>query len=175
MPKKRGQIILAGVVVSALAILIFTAFLTRGYCLTLRNDQTGALLLSRHINDGDVFSVGYIHSVNKSPVTEIYQIRQGKLTLIAVEFETFGAGMPTEPEHGQTLIYLPGGGMRIEGFDRAMDDLRYIIGYTTNHTLALGAEQIALDALDSAGQTIRFSVIRKSFSLTRKTGNFIRD
>jgi hypothetical protein len=56
------------------------------------------------------------------------------------------------------LEYLPGGGMRISGFDRVMGEFCYIIGYDTEHTLYLDERQIPLDSLDSAGQPVRFSV-----------------
>ena len=107
--------------------------------LVLSNGHTGAVLLRRGVGEGGGFSVSYIHSLNISLVTEIYEIREGKIVLTALEE----------------------GGTRIEGFDRAMDSVSYMIGYTTEHTLVLGEEQIRLDALDLAGQPVRFDLRRQ--------------
>jgi hypothetical protein len=155
---KKIAVSLALATLTAAFFIIFVV--ARTPYLVLTNGHTGAVLLRRSVSEGKQFSVGYIHSVNKSPVSEIYQIRQGQIVLIAVEFETFGAGMPTEPEFDQTLSILPGGGMRIDGFDRVIDSLSYMIGHTTEHTLILSDEQIALLTLDSAGQPVRFFVKR---------------
>jgi hypothetical protein len=80
--------------------------------------------------------------------------------LHAVEFETFGAGMPSEIEAGQTLVRLPGGRMRIEGFDRVMDGLRYLIGHATEHTLHIGETAIVMKTLEAPGQPVLFAFER---------------
>ena len=115
------------------------------------------------VNDGDEFSISYIHSVHVSPVTEFFEIRHGQIVLTATEFKTFGAGMPTEIEPGQALVHIPDGGMRIEGFNRVINTLRYIIGYTTEHTFHIGTQSIPLTDLSVPGQTVRFDVVRISF------------
>lgn len=92
---------------------------------------------------------------------EFYEIRQGQIILTALEFETFGAGMPAYPEPGQILEYLPEGGFRISGFDRVMGEFCYIIGYDTKLTLYINERNVPLDSLDSAGQTVRFSIQKR--------------
>ena len=129
----------------------------------LTNDSSGAVLYRIRLNEGDEFSVSFIHSVNISPVTEIFEIRQGRIVLTALEFYTFGAGMPTEIELYQTLVRLPDGGMRVEGFDRVIGDLRYIIGHTVGQTLNVANHEIPFTDLDEAGQTVLFTVRRLNF------------
>ena len=102
------------------------------------------------------FSVSYMHSVNQSKVTEIFEARQGQIVLTALEFETFGAGMPVELELGQVLTRLPGGVMRIDGFDRVIDDMRFLIGRDTKHMLHIGDLSVYLEP----GQAI-FSIKRR--------------
>jgi len=148
----------AGVVTAALAaIFLISLFCFRAPYLVLTNDQTGALLFRHRIDEGALFSVGYIHSVNQSPVTEIYQIRQGQIVLTALEFETFGAGMPTELDPGQTLVHLPAGGFRIEGFYRVISDLRYLIGHVADLTLYIDGREVPLNTLDASGQSVHFA------------------
>ena len=154
----RKRITVAGaVILAALAAVIFLPL--GGQHLVL--DSSGTQLLRHRVNEGDTFALQYTHSVNLSPVREIFEVRGGEIYFIALEFETFGAGMPTELEPGQTLTRLPQGGMRIEGAPRHIGDLRYIIGHYSQLTLCLGALQIPLKG--QAGQSVRFSVRRLNF------------
>ena len=155
--RNRIIIIVASVVIAALAT-VFLLFFSHATYLVLTDDLSGTHLRRVRMNGNKEFSIRFIHSVNISPVTEIFQIREGEIVLTALEFYTFGAGMPTEPQDGQTLIHLPEGGMRIDGFDRVMDGMRYSIGYDTEHTLRVGTRKIVLDTLESAGRRIRFDV-----------------
>ena len=79
---------------------------------------------------------------------------KGQIALTAIEFETFGAGMPTYLEPGQVLTHLPGGNMRIDGFDRTFYDLQFLIGYA-QHTLHYGNHSFSLEELVKAGQVVR--------------------
>ncbi|MCL2828427.1 MAG: DUF1850 domain-containing protein [Oscillospiraceae bacterium] len=154
----RKKLFVAGVVTAALAtIFLISLFFFRAPYLVLTNDQTGVLLFRHRIDEGDTFSVSYIHSVNQSPVTEIYRIKQGQIVLTALEFETFGAGMPTEVDPGQTLIHLPAGGFRIEGFNRVIGDLRYLIGHMADLTLHVDGQDVPLNTLDASGQSVHFA------------------
>ena len=141
----------------ALAVLGTLSFLIRIPYLTLTNAQTGQLLYIARVYEGEIFSISHIHSLHQSPVLEIYTLRSGQIILIALEFETFGAGLPEVLEPGQTLTRLETGGLRIDGFERPMADLRYLIGYTAEHTLHLAGRDIPLSALDCAGQSVRFT------------------
>ena len=151
----------AGAALAVLAALIFSIALTSGTYLILENDETGEVLLRHPVYRGQQFSVDFIHSVNLSPVKEIFVVAGGEITLTAIEFETFGAGMPTELEPGQVLVRLPDGGMRIEGFDRTVGQLRYTIPRGGDITLTIGEQRIPLGSLDAPGQTVRFSVFQR--------------
>jgi hypothetical protein len=127
-----------------------------GSTLTLYHGVDGTVLLRYALEEGETFAVSFIHSVNQSLVSEQYRIHNGQIVLHALDFYAFGAGMPTETEPGQTLIFKPEGGMRIEGFDRVLFDLVYVVGYATEHTLYVGDAVVALNELAEAGQPIRF-------------------
>jgi len=86
-----------------------------------------------------------MHSVNQSRVTEIFKVRNGQIVLDAVEFEAFGAGMPTELEPGQTMTHLDGGIIRIDGFNRKIYDLQILVGENTDHILHVGDLDIILE------------------------------
>lgn len=151
------MIIVAGAAIIALATVLL--FVPQTTYLALIDDHSGEPLHRVPINESEEFAVSFIHSVNISPVTEIFQILGGRIVLTALEFDTFGAGMPTELEPGQTLLHLPGGDMRIEGFSRVIDGLRYTPGSTTEHTLHVGTQRIPLDTLGHPGHPMRFEFV----------------
>jgi len=125
--------------------------------LTLTNAQTNVLLYFTPFEEGETFSISYIHSLHQSPVTEIYEVRGGQIVLVALEFETFGAGLPEALESGQTRTRLETGGLRIDGFNRLIPDLRVLIGHTAEHTLHIKDKSISLDTLDYPGQSLQFT------------------
>jgi len=151
----------AGAALAVLATLLFSFAFSSGPYLLLANDETDEVLLRHPVYQGQEFSVSFIHSVNQSPVREIYIIVGGKIVLTAAQFETFGAGMPTELESGQVLVRLPDGDMRIDGFDRSLTELRYMVPHGSDIILNIGERQIPLSSLDAPGQTVRFSVFQR--------------
>jgi len=128
--------------------------------LVLTRAEDGRVLFLYSVNEGDLISLAYMHSVNKTPVSEIFSVARGQLVLTALEFKSFGAGMPTELEPGQRLLHLPDGVMRIEPFDRPAHDLRVLISEQAMHTLYIGELQISLCALTEPGQPVRFEIRR---------------
>ena len=157
---KHKRLVTAGAAIAVLAVIVFFIHANNGYFLQLSNENTGAVLFRAGISDGESFSVSYIHSVNNSPVTEYYQIKNSEIYLTALRFETFGAGMPDGPGEGQTMRYEDGA-IIIDGFSHHIPYLCYSIGYTANHTLCLRGDQIPLDTLDEPGQLVLFSVKSK--------------
>jgi len=154
---KHKQLFTAGAFLAAFAVAVLVAI--TNYCtyLLISNEQTAEILFVAEISDGEIFSVSYIHSVNNSPVTEYYQIRDTEIYLTALRFSAFGAGMPTKPEEGQTMR-LDDGDIVIEGFERPITNLCYFIGRTASHTMEWRGGAVPLDGLDEPGQPVLFSV-----------------
>ena len=86
---------------------------------------------------GDIFSITFIHSVNKSPVTDFFEIREDGIYGVETVYYNFGAGVPTELEEGQTLTYGEDGSMIISGFNVKLDHLIYRVGTVSDHVLTL--------------------------------------
>ena len=59
----------AAAIILVIAAALFISLRT-GYYLTLRDRDTGALYARYRMGDGDRFSVTFIHSVNKYPLTD---------------------------------------------------------------------------------------------------------
>jgi hypothetical protein len=154
---KYKRLFLASAALFALAAAVLFVFTYRGEYLLLSNEQTGKVLFSASVSDGETFSVSYVHSVNKSPVIEYYQIQDAEIHLTALRFCAFGAGMPTHPEEGQ-VMRIEDGDMVIDGFSRHMPYVCYFIGHASDHTLRIHDREIPLNTLDEPGQPVLFSV-----------------
>ena len=105
---------------------------------------------------GDEFSITFIHSVNKSPVTDYFEIREDGIYGVKTVYYGFGAGVPTGLEEGQTLTYGEDGSMIISGFDLKMDSLIYRVGTVSDHILTLRDES-EISLRDLCGRNARVS------------------
>ena len=125
--------------------------------LVLEDVRSGEIYAAYPMKTGDEFSVGFIHSVNKSPVTDYYELRSDGIYVVKTVYYGFGAGVQTELEEGQKLEYGDDGSMIITGFDRKMDDLIYFVGTVSDHTLTLpGNVTISLRDLCGRNAMVRF-------------------
>lgn len=157
-PIRRIIIIAAAVFL----ILILTAaavffYHSHGW-FTIRDERTGELCARYLVRDNDTFSVQYIHSVNKSPVTNIYALLDHTIYVEKTVYYGFGAGMLTELEEGQTLEYGEDGSMIVSGFHRELPNLLYIVGTISDHILVINdGDEISLRDLCGKNALVRFS------------------
>ena len=151
------RIIAASIALIILAASVYVLISRQRQQLWLININTGETLHRAKAPDGTEFSITYIHSVNRSPVTEYYQIVDGQIYLRALRYASFGAGMPTELADGQILEH-DDGDMLITGYDRHIPDLCYYISRVDGHTFEIGGAAILLRTLDEPGAPISFVV-----------------
>ena len=122
--------------------------------LVLSNAETGEVYASYPLKEGDSFAVEFIHSVNKSPVRDIYRIRDGANEECI--YYGFGAGVETELGEGETLSYGDDGEMIISNIDKRMDDMILVVGTISDHTLYFGEETISLRELCGRSSKVLF-------------------
>lgn len=124
--------------------------------LVLSNAETGEVYASYPLKKGDSFAVEFIHSVNKSPVRDIYRIRDGAIWNEECIYYGFGAGVETELGEGETLSYGDDGEMIISNIDKRMDDMILVVGTISDHTLYFGEETISLRELCGRSSKVLF-------------------
>ena len=95
------------------------------------------------MNDGDEFAVEFVHSVNQSPVREVYKIEGNEIRAVSVRFFSFGAGMLSDIEEGQTMS-RDGDAMIISGLNCGFAELDYIVGTVSDHLLFINGDTISL-------------------------------
>ena len=127
--------------------------------LVLESAKTGEVYASYPVRLKDTFGIGFIHSVNKSPVTNWYEVRSDGIYVVKTVYYGFGAGVLTELEEGQELTYGEDGSMIVTGFNRRMDDLVYFVGTVSDHTLTLpGGEEVSLRDLCGRNAKVRVAL-----------------
>lgn len=137
--------------------------------LIVTDDQTGEVLYSTSIEPGQTFSIKYIHSVNKSPVEDIFDIsHSNRIVLKKTIFRSFGAGIPYELEDGQSLDVM-GDRIEISNINKRIDRFLLKIGTVAEHTLCIKGREIRMDSLAGPMRTVRLEVqnVRVTFFLRR--------
>lgn len=63
-----------------------------------------------YINLGEdrIFQIRFIHSIHLTDVLETYEVVDGKIKMVSMEYEDVAVGMPAHAEEGQTLLYEDG-------------------------------------------------------------------
>ena len=78
-------------------------------CLTLAGHPDGARLSQLALPPDDAsFSLVYMHSVTRTPVTELYRIDGSEIVETEMRFEQHGPGLPTEADAGGTFSRADG-------------------------------------------------------------------
>jgi hypothetical protein len=146
-----GNLIIALLVVSGAIVL-------RGLSpkLVIADADSGVLYGRWPVKDGTEFAIEFVHSVNQSPVREVFQVRGRRIFPVATVFSSFGAGMQSELGEGEELIRDGDGTMRIVGFTRSFKSLAYIVGTVSDHTLYINTERISLR--DRCGKNAHITV-----------------
>ena len=124
-------------------------------------DETGKVVFLRPVYEGDRYAVRFIHSVARRPVDEIYEIAPDASVLRETIYDMTGAGLPYQPEAGQTFS-IENGKYVIRGFDVRIPALTYRISkVVADHTLLIGGDEIRLrDLVSSPGKPLTFRVRR---------------
>lgn len=154
--KKRAAV---GLLILAAAVAaILSVYLGGLRYLVLLNPDTGTEYGRFMMRTGDEFSVTFIHSVNKYPLTDYYEIRRDGIYVTKTKYANFGAGVQTELEDGESLSYDENdGSMIVSGFNRRMDNLIYIVGTVSDHTLTInGRREVSLRGLCGRNAKVLF-------------------
>ena len=150
---------IAAVVILALAVLTaaFVYHHAGGY-LVLSSEKTGSVYARYKVHNSDTFSIGFIHSVNKSPVRDYYQCRDGEIWNTRCVYYGFGAGVGEILLDGETLSYGDNGEMIVSGIDHRIDPMILVVGTISDHTLYLANETVSLRDLCGRSSKVLFTV-----------------
>jgi hypothetical protein len=111
--------------------------------LEIRNSDTGKVYGRWPLDETGEFAVEFVHSVHQSPVRELFKIEDGMIRPVSARFYSFGAGMQSDLEEGQTLG-RDGDALVVSGFRSSFKELNYIVGTVSDHLLFIGGECFSL-------------------------------
>ena len=166
-PLYKKELFTAAVIVMVIAAVIGLWLISNYNCnynLVLTNGKTGEKIAEFPVKEKDQFSITFIHSVNKSPLTDVYEIRNQEIFVVETIYYGFGAGVQTEIEDGQTLTFADDGAMVVSGIDKKIPDLSYFVGTVSDHILKLDNREISLRELCGQNCMVKFSC-KKSLKL----------
>ncbi|MBR6725973.1 MAG: DUF1850 domain-containing protein, partial [Clostridia bacterium] len=84
----------AAVFISAALLLLITALIFLSSCsneyekLVIRNQESGKIYASYPCPNGTQFSVEFTHSVNKSPVIDVFEVNDGVISVVEARYYT---------------------------------------------------------------------------------------
>ncbi len=151
-------------IITAAAVFIKTA--SADY-LVLYNADTGERYITEKAEEGMMFSVEFIHSVNKTPVKDTFIIESGEIRAYSTTYRSFGAGVQTALEGNQKMTYDEQGNMIITGYDITYNPLRYCVGTVSDHILTLGGEEISLRNMCGRSERVVFETVTGFEILTK--------
>ena len=167
LKSSKKRLIVAAVlmiIITAAAVLI--SLLSTPY-LVMYVDDTNARYITQKAEDGLMFSVEFIHSVNQTPLKDTYIIENRQIKAYSTTYRSFGAGVQTSLEEGQTMTYDDDGNMVITGFDITYDPLRYIVGTVSDHILTIDGKEISLRDLCGRNAKVVFEIATPFEILTK--------
>jgi hypothetical protein len=144
LPRRRGLILIAVPLITAVAL--FFVFCKSRPVLEIRDAALGKVYGRWPLEENGEFAVEFIHSVNQSPVREIFRAENGRILPIAVLFSSFGAGMQSDLE-GDLSMSRDGDAMVLSGYKTSFKELAYIVGTVSDHLLFINNETVSLREL----------------------------
>ena len=164
--KFRKLIVAAVLMIFITAAAVSVKALSCEY-LMLYDSDTGKVHITERAEEGLMFSVEFIHSVNQTPLRDTYIIENGEIRAHSTLYRSFGAGVQTALEGDQKMTYDEEGNMIITGFDITYDPLRYIVGTVSDHILTLGGEEISLRDTCGRNARVAFEIVTGFEILTK--------
>ncbi|HSL87115.1 MAG TPA: DUF1850 domain-containing protein [Bacteroidales bacterium] len=141
--KKRNKLLLAAVLLLGGVIL----FLFQDKTLIIKDADTGKVYGTWKVEEKDIFSLEFVHSVNQTPVVDEFMVTEDGFKAHKTIFSSLGAGVQTELKEGEMLSYDNEGNMVISGFSQTFKELNLIVGTVSDHILTINGEKISLREL----------------------------
>lgn len=122
------------------------------------------MLYSMSWSKGYQFELTYLHSVNKSPITDLFTGKDGKILLIASRFHSFGAGVASLPEESGGHLGVGSDYLEYVGIEREMPVLGVFVPREANTTFRYREKAIPLNELSPPGTLLRIRLTHQSLA-----------
>lgn len=141
--------------------ILFWLFHER-YVIRLINRTQDRLFFSRKISPGDRFTFKYIHSVQKTPVYEIFTIdEEGNVILVETRVMSLGYGLPAPTRDDEYTIEEDF--LVIRNLHRNVGKLMIRVNFVRRMEIDFGQQTFDLREYGRPGDLIEVSAARKSW------------
>lgn len=123
--------------------------------LVVEDADTGERLLTVPVHEGSTVTLAYTHSVEKTPVEDVYTVNGTGLDNTVMRFESYGWGLPAREN-----VTLRDGWFVFDP-DRSYDELYVKPGRVADHTLRVDGRAYDLVELSNAN-SVRITVTRRT-------------
>ncbi len=149
-------------IIAAVAIIAFT--LSNIYkidTLFVSDMRTSEYVKAWRAKEGSEFTIKYTHSVELTPVWEVYEIREGKIILKETVFQSFGAGLPSTSPYEFDIV---DDGFRLSDINLEMTDLIYRVGKVrANHQIIIGGNEYPFLDFAKPEEGLKFETKQMSY------------
>lgn len=152
---RRTVRVLLVVTAVGLAITAVAAAIPAGDALVVEDADSGERLLAAPVSDGTHVVLSYNHSVEKTPVHDVYVVRNDSLVMTRMEFQSYGWGLPARANVTRTngtFSFDPAG---------SYEELYVKPGRTADHRLRVGDRRYDLVEV-SDGDGVRLHLTDRS-------------
>jgi len=153
-PRRGAPSFLLSTSLGLLVIFLFTALLPCVKVLTI--DVDGRILWSQEIKAGKELVYSHVHSVEKTPVRELFHIEGDGFHLVRAEMSSVGAGLPATHSGGLALV----DGKFVLDLDVRLRELNFLLSPETLPTLTANGEDIALYSYPT-GASLNVRIVRR--------------
>nr|WP_245154550.1 DUF1850 domain-containing protein [Halorussus marinus] len=124
--------------------------------LVVADAETGERLLTTPVTEGTTVALNYTHSVEKTPVLDVYAVNGTELEMVRMEFRSYGAGLPARADvnvtDDGTFVFDPSG---------SYDHIYVQPGEIAGHELLVADRTYDLVGL-SSGRSVKLLVTNAS-------------
>ncbi|CAI48362.1 TRAP-type transport system protein small subunit [Natronomonas pharaonis DSM 2160] len=125
--------------------------------LVVEDATDGTELLAVAVEPGSEVAIEYTHSVERTPVVDVYTVDDGELVMTRSEFQSFGAGLPSRAD-----VALEDGVFVYEPPPKRYAQLTVATGHIADHDLVVDGERYDLAAL-ADGESITLDLEHRLF------------
>ncbi len=141
------------------AVLIAAGFIPL-HALEIRDARQGKTVFMQRVSPEESFSLEFIHSVEKSPVTDFFRVDGDyRIVLYKTAFRSLNTGLPATLSAGERLARTAQG-YRLSIPDRVIPDIQLWVDRQYAGALIIGSRRISL--ADLSGNTLLQFKVRKA-------------
>jgi hypothetical protein len=122
--------------------------------LVVADADTGEPILVVPVENGTRVTLAYTHSVEKTPVQDVYAVDGSELEMVEMRFQSYGAGLPARANvtrENEWFVFDPAG---------SYATVPVTPGEVAGHELRMGDRRYDLVAL-SGGESVELFVVRR--------------